>query len=194
MGVNMKRKMLLPCLSSLVLCVALLCIGVYAVSINPKTHDVWGTISVLSKAKEIQLRAYYDSTSTPLTDYINVLNGGTFNIPNSNKLRFDVSNRYNLDPKPTITLIIGIKNMEAGELGAYFGNGNTEEFYSAKMGKTTVEEVVKVQFPEYTSVASGMETYLTLTISLEKLLDESSSVTLDLVLNIDDPYNPPTAE
>lgn len=197
----MKRKML-PCLSLLALCVALLCVGVYAIA--PKTHNIWGVITVQTKGIALQLRAYYESPSTPLTDYVTLGNGESLSIPQSDNLHFDVSNVFDLDNKPTITLIIGVNNISETALGAYFvktpvesgkdtaiGNIETEKFFSATMDGETIPEVIKVTFPEYTQIDADAETYLYLTVSLEKLLDKQSSVDLNLVLNLDETYDPP---
>ncbi len=209
----MRKVKLLPSVLMLVLCVAVLAIGVYAAA--PVSHSIQGSINVSAAGANVRITAYLDKTGDGYSNddtvisndgngnnYLETRTNGTLNI-NTNALDFTEAN---MDAKEySKNVILEIHNKSSIDLGAYFpvGEGTTTataaDIASVKhldgtSTSGTISDVVKCQFGPYTQVASNATAYLKLDLSLAKLSHfEAVTVGLNLTLNLEN-YNANLAE
>ena len=182
----MKKAKLIPSFLIIILSVAVLCMGVYA--INPTTHSITGTINVTAGGALIDMQAFMggEEYSDPVSarnesKSVNLKTPVTFNCEDA----YDASG---VDPQ---TLVLRITNKASTSLGVYFVETeyNAEGKAQATSTKTTmqylnatvngtgnvVERVVKAGFPDYTEIPG--KDYVDLEIDLTLLVVGDSAMT-----------------
>lgn len=138
----MKKFKFLPSVLMLVVCIAVLCVGVFSASATSNT--VKGSITVTSMAK-IRISGYIDGEEELKPS--NTAGGVTWDLTKSEKLKFegmDASDESDLAPK---VIRIRIQNLSTMPLGAYF--------YS---GEGLVEQD-GAEYASYESLQHGQEIY-----------------------------------
>ena len=201
----MKKIKLLPSVLMLVLCVAVLAIGVYAAA--PVSHSIQGSISVSAAGARVKIGVYLDNLDgddTLISNEIDTRQSDQLNII-ANSLTFNCSSATTASEVDAINVYLKIENKSSIDLGAYFpvGEGTTAataaDIASVKhldgtSTSGTISDVVKCQFGPYTQVASNATAYLKLDLSLAKLSHfEAVTVGLNLTLNLEN-YNANLAE
>ncbi len=193
----MKRAKLIPSILMLVLCVAVLAVGIYAVS--PAQNNVTGTISVIASNVEVEITAYLGTAkTTKVSDTITARTSTPVPIKDG-KLEFDGSSASSSDNVADITLVLEIKNNSASKvLGAFFLKDDSLPLTltSANItrsinfdGKTaentqTTTNLVTAGLPGYTQISAGATIDLVCTLSLNQLTDYDMNVALNLPLVI----------
>ena len=194
----MKKTKLLPSILMLIMCVAVLAVGIYAVS--PAQNNVTGTISVIASNVEFEITAYLDSVSgTKISDTVTARTSTPIALYN-NVLKFDGSNASSADGVDDITIVLQIKNKSASKaLGAFFLKDDTlpaslarENIAStftfdgvATDSSYTVNDLIKTRVQDYTQIGAGATVEVICTFSLNALVeaDMNVSFTLPLVLH-----------
>lgn len=192
----MKKTRLIPSILMLILCISVLCIGIYAVT--PTTNNIIGTINLTAANPEVEITAYLGTDkSTQISDTVTGRKSKTINLY-ANSLEF-------VEPEGTnaiadLTLVVEVKNNStAVDVGAFFLNGailpetitSSHVLRSAtydgvnESKTTTVEDIMAISFPAYTKVAKGATVDLVCTLSVEELYEEelTSSIELPLVIH-----------
>ncbi len=113
----MKRTKLIPGIIMLILCVSVLCIGIYAVT--PTTNNIVGTINLIAANPEIEITAYLGTNkATQISDTVTGRTSKTINLY-ANSLEFVEPEGAN--PVTDLTLVIEIKNNStAVDVGVFF--------------------------------------------------------------------------
>ena len=160
----MKRLKFLPSVLMLVACVAVLCVGIYAVS--PVENQIGGSLTVSSMAK-VNLTVYSDYEEIYSTK--KTADGITFDLGAKGALDFNASNASTKDDIPQRVIRIRIENITNKALGAYFYNGDSStltadglatydslshEEYIYQNG-TTTNPVAKATLSTYTYIAAS---------------------------------------
>lgn len=137
----MKRLKLLPSVLMLVLCVGVLCMGIYAAS--PNSNQITGSITINAANPEVNFNAYLGTVSSETK--IGTANGrvGTEIELNSTDLKFITENADTVQDVAPITIYIEMINTSTTEaLGAYFAEGalTRTATYSDILPETVVYE------------------------------------------------------
>ena len=115
----MTRLRILPSVLMLVACVAVLCVGIYAVS--PVNNEINGSLTISSMAK-VNITAY--ANEKEIFSTTKTASGVSMNLTESGALDFDALNASTADEIPQRVLRIRIQNLTNKALGAYFYNGD----------------------------------------------------------------------
>ena len=130
----MKKKRFIPAILMLMLCVAVLCMGIYAAA--PVSNTISGTITVQGAGYEVGVRIYRVNPETglkgtELTDGEQKSKGVIEDLSLGN-LTFDVGPASILSDVPTKRFIVEVKNYSSVELGVYFKDpAATPEMFDA---------------------------------------------------------------
>ena len=114
----MKKLKLLPSMLMLIVCVAVLCVGVF--SLTPTENTIGGTINISSMAR-VKLTCYVDEEV--VYDSQNTAYGVDWDLTET-ALNFDVSSYADAEEVPLRTIRIHIQNLTGLHLGVYFYNGD----------------------------------------------------------------------
>ena len=200
----MKKTRLFQSVMMLLACVALLVVGIYAVS--PAQNNVTGTITVIASNVEVEITAYSSTNKSAATKISDTITARTSTpVPiYDNKLEFDGSNVANSDAVADMTMILEIKNKSASKaLGAFFlkdatlpatltrTNITTSMDFDGKTSDNahTATDLVTVALQDYTEIGAGQTVDLVCTFSLNSLTDYDMNVDFTLPLVIHE-YNP----
>ena len=115
----MKKLKFLPSALMLIMCIAVLGVGVFALS--PVNNEINGTLTITSMAK-VNITAYADDVE--IFSSTKTASGVNMNLTESGALNFDAFNVATADEIPQRIIRIRIQNLSNKELGAYFYNGN----------------------------------------------------------------------
>lgn len=198
----MKRAKIIPSLLMLVLCVATLCVGIYAAT--PTSHSIAGKINITSAGSLIEAQAFLGTTDTELSDPISTrYNGGTL-VLNKKEIKFNCADSYEINIDP-ITIILRIKNKSNSSLGVYFvePTTNAEGDAIASTTKTTtqyisgiedttsnpINDIIRADLPDYTELPAKQDseyTDLEINLNLLKASDSPMTARIDLFLVIGD--------
>ena len=178
----MKKVKFLPSVLMLVLCLAVLAVGIYA--IKPTQNTIEGSITVNSTNPEIRLTAYYNSVAeaNKIGQTQTARHGVNINLTDS-RLNFNLENVNSLADVDDKYVIIVIENTADYDQAAYFSLTPDAQAtatlapvnYSGKTSAETpviVEDAVKVSFSAYTRIPAGDSAQVKLTFSLLKLYEE----------------------
>ena len=195
----MKKTRIFQSVMMLLACVALLAIGVYAIS--PAQNNVTGTITVIASNVEVEITAYMGANkATRVSDTITARTSTPVPIYD-NKLEFDGSSVANSDAVADMTMVLEIKNKSASKaLGAFFlkdatlpatltrSNITTSMDFDGKTSDNTktATDLVTVALQDYTEIGAGQTVDLICTFSLNSLTDYDMNVDFTLPLVIHD--------
>lgn len=194
----MKRARLIPSILVLILCVAVLTIGVYA--LKPQAGTISGQISIDPALTPVEITGYIDDKQAYIFDTNNTTK--TWALTSSNGFKFDMFYATNINEVPDIQIRITIKNLSETPLGAYFysGTGNiSDNLTDATCVKVdgTIEDsssnvLADVYMSSYTYIAPNDgqtggydEADLYVLVSAKELLRAESSGSLNLDLKIE---------
>ena len=197
----MKKTRLFQSVMMLLACVALLVVGIYAVS--PAQNNVTGTITVIASNVEVEITAYSSTNKSAATKISDTITARTSTpVPiYDNKLEFDGSNVANSDAVADMTMVLEIKNKSASKtLGAFFlkdatlpatltrANITTSMDFDGKTADSTktATDLVTVALQDYTEIGAGQTEDLVCTFSLNSLTDYDMNVDFTLPLVIHD--------
>lgn len=202
----MKKFRYLPAVLMMVLCLAVLAVGIYA--LKPKRNSIEGTITLTSSNPGVNLTAYYVPEGVVVSDAVmedankigttkSARTGVKLNITDS-RLAFNPENANKAsDVKPQV-VAIKIENTSNKTLGAYFTDtaSSTDvkttmplsSYTSSLAPETLVSNFSKVDFSRYTKVGGNNSAIVTLSVSLLTLSTEDIYIKLHSYLVIED-YN-----
>ena len=197
----MKKTRIFQSVMMLLACVALLVVGIYAVS--PAQNNVTGTITVIASNVEVEITAYSSTNKSAATKISDTITARTSTpVPiYDNKLEFDGSNVANSDAVADMTIVLEIKNKSASKaLGAFFlkdatlpatltrANITTSMDFDGKTADSTktATDLVTVALQDYTEIGAGQTVDLVCTFSLNSLTDYDMNVDFTLPLVIHD--------
>lgn len=204
----MKRSKIMPSILMLIVCIAVLGIGIYAAT--PTTHSVMGTINITAAGSFVELTAYVGEDRTVASDSVLTRNNGVLEIYDD-AIKFECEEVYSASQLDPILLTIGINNKSGKDLGAYIVDEPLEvgaetalkniklgqEMLSGTMNGNPIADVIGAYCPGYIKVPKGTETYMEIPLTLLKLDDHAISVNLNFGLNIEELdsefYEEPTA-
>ena len=195
----MKRAKLIPSILMLVLCTAVLAVGIYAA--NPTSHSIVGTVKITAGGANVSITGYLDDGDSN-TDDVKVT--GTYTSRTSqtisiyaNALDFDCSSAFDINEVAEKKLYFKVDNLSSYSLGAYFlqgtvpasgttiGNIAETKSFNGTMGTTTITNLITATFTTYSEVPVSGSAYMYSTLKLNQLNTEASTVTLSLNLNIE---------
>lgn len=116
----MKKSKLIPSILLLVLCLAVMGVGIYAAI--PTSTSIEGTLTIIAPARELDISGVVTGAKesrTLSTDSVHDVTSW-----NLSTLSFDLSNRESLDEVEDIEIKVHIKNKSIFEYGAYFYKKN----------------------------------------------------------------------
>lgn len=190
----MKKYRLLPAIFMLVLCLAALCVGVYA--LRPKKSNVQGTISIQASNVEAEITAYLGiGKTTKISDTISTRGNATLDIY-ENVLSFNGEGKSQASDVESITMVIEIKNKSTErDLGAFFYDGWLPQTVTnnnittlmnfngaSEDGKVLTANLIQADLQGYTKVGKNETINLTCEFSLKKLADVGMCVNFNLPL------------
>ncbi len=196
----MKKFRLLPSILMLVLCTAVLAVGIYAAS--PTSHSIVGTVKITAGGANVSITGYLDdgdgnySDDVKVTDTYTSRTAQTINIY-ANALDFDCSSASDISQVAEKKLYFKVENLSAFSLGAYFLEGTVPESgttssniaetknFNGTMGQSTISNLITATFTPYSEVPVSGSAYMYSTLKLNQLNSEASTVTLNLNLNIE---------
>ena len=197
----MKKTRLFQSVMMLLACVALLVVGIYAVS--PAQNNVTGTITVIASNVEVEITAYLGANkATKISDTITTRTSKPVPIKDGS-IKFDGSSATSTDSVSDLILTLEIKNKSASKkLGAFFlkdgvlpetltrSNITTSMSFDGETedGKNTSANLVTFALQDYTKIGAGQTVDLICTLSLNSLTDYDMLVDFSLPLVIHD-YN-----
>ena len=196
----MKKFKLLPSILMLVLCIAVLAVGIYAAS--PTSHSVVGTVKITAGGANVSITGYLDDGDGDYSDDVKVTDTYTSRKPQTisiyaNALDFNCTNAFDISEVAEKKLYFKVDNLSSYSLGAYFLEGTVPESgttmgniaesknFNGVMGTTTIPNLITATFTEYTEVPAQDSAYMYSTLNLNQLNSEASTVTLNLNLNIE---------
>ena len=196
----MKKTKLIPSIIMFILCVAVLAIGVYAVS--PTTHNIVGTVTISAGGANVRIAGYLDDGDGDFSDDVKVTDTYTSRISQTisiyaNALDFDCSSAFDISEVAEKKLYFKVENLSTYSLGAYFLEGNVPDSgatlsniaesknFSGNTQTGTIENLITANFSGYTEIASNGYTYMFSALTLNKLNDKASTVSLNLNLNVE---------
>ena len=141
----MKKIKFLPSVLMLMMCIAVLCVGVFSASTTNNT--VKGSITVTSMAR-IKITGYVNDEELFATQ--NTASGIEWDLTKSEALRFDALNVTSASELPQKIIRIHIQNLSDMPLGAYFFNGNESSF----------ETVDNANYATYSSLKHSEELHI----------------------------------
>ena len=181
----MKKVKLLPSILMLVMCIAVLGVGIYAVS--PAQNNVSGTITVIASGAEITVSVYKDSVSQAnLLASKSSRNGTTVPV---NTHTIDASNASDVDDAPTVKLIVVFSTTSTD---AFIVDTETIEYFDGIVSANSqvfddVVMVSKVHTPGQTDVATGLASFtkdkdyqIACNFSVTELQDQSYDAAFNL--------------
>lgn len=193
----MKKLKLLPSVLMLVLCIAVLGLGVYAAT--PATNVITGQITVNAANAEVEITGYID-LYTKAYDTTSTRTGINWNIAND-YLTFDLSKAESLDQVSEKYIRLHIKNNSKKAIGAYFfkeGTILTNDLATYDnvelthlITDSTGSAFAKSWLSSYTYIAPSTvedgtnEVDMFVRIEMLSLIEESTSGSLNLTLNIE---------
>ncbi len=196
----MKRFKLLPSILMLVLCTAVLAVGIYAVS--PTSHSVVGTVKITAGGANVRITAYIDDLDGNYANDVKVSDVYTSRTPQTiniyaNALDYDCSSASDITEVAEKELYFKIENLSSYSLGVYFLEGTVPESgttlsnvaesknFNGTMGSQTISNLITATFTPYSEVPANGSTKMYSTLKLNQLNSEASAVTLNLNLNIE---------
>ncbi len=196
----MKRFRLLPSILMLVLCTAVLAVGIYAAS--PTSHSVVGTINISAGGANVSITGYLDDGDGDYTDDVKVTDTYTSRTSQTisiyaNALDFDCSSASDISEVAEKKLYFKVQNHSNFSLGAYFLEGTVPESgttigniaetknFNGTTGTETITNLVTATFTTYSEVPVNGSTYMYSKLKLNQINSEESTVTLRLNLNIE---------
>lgn len=208
----MKKFKLIPSMLMMVLSMAVLVIGIYAVS--PTQNNITGTISVKASNSQVIITAYKttafnedgsEAVENKLVGPVTVRAGAE--IPLEDALVFNGANANTPEEVDDVVIVLKLENKSKKELGAYFYEGMTTDImpevaeiddirvsYLFKQSDLHDDEdaIVKTSFSGYSRIApdSGENdgsnvTYMNITFKLNKLVEDTYTANFDFPLNIE---------
>ncbi len=196
----MRRFKLLPSILMLILCTAVLAVGIYAAS--PTSHSIVGTVKITAGGANVSITGYLDDGDGVYSNDVKVT--GTYTSRTSqtisiyaNALDFDCSSASDIAEAAEKKLYFKVENHSGFSLGAYFLEGTVPEGgttmsniaesknFDGTMGTTTITNLITATFTPYSEVPVGDSAYMYSTLKLNQLNSEASTVTLNLNLNIE---------
>ena len=196
----MRKFKVLPSILMLVLCTAVLAVGIYAAS--PTSHNIVGTVKVTAGGANVSITGYLDDGDGDFTDDVKVTNtytsrtSQTINIY-ANAIDFDCSSAFDISEVAEKKLYFKVDNLSSYSLGAYFLEGTVPaggttssniaetKNFNGTMGTTTITNLITATFTPYSEVPANGSTNMYSTLKLNQLNSEASTVTLNLNLNIE---------
>ena len=162
----MKKVKLLPSILMLVMCIAVLGVGIYAVS--PAKNNVTGTITVIASNPEISITAYYESAidGNEIGESQTTRTGVEIDITDT-RMTFDTSNANTAGDVDSKYVVIKLQNNSSTEMGVYFAMSETAtatattpaiNLSGETLAGTPVPEIMEVSFSPYAKLpANGSE-------------------------------------
>ena len=196
----MKRAKLIPSILMLVLCTAVLAVGIYAAS--PTSHSIVGTVNISAGGANVSITGYLDdgdsnySNDIKVTDTYTSRTAQTISIY-ANALDFDCASAFDISEVAEKKLYFKVDNLSSYSLGAYFLEGTVPEggttesniaeskSFNGTMGTQTITNLITATFTPYSEVPANGSTNMYSTLKLNQLNAEASSITLNLNLNIE---------
>ncbi len=195
----MKRAKLIPSILMLVLCTAVLAVGIYAAS--PTSHSIVGTVKITAGGANVSIAGYLDdgdsnTDDVKVTDTYTSRTSQTISIY-ANALDFDCSSASDIAEVAEKKLYFKVENHSGFSLGAYFLEGTVPESgttmsniaesknFNGTMGSQTITNLITAKFTTYSEVPANGSTKMYSTLKLNQLNSEASTVTLNLNLNIE---------
>ena len=122
----MKKGKLLPSILMLIMCVAVMGIGVFAIS--PSTNKIVGSITINASNPEVEITAYINSVKeeNKISGTLTSRAGVEIKLY-QDQLKFKTANVDNVEDMNKKTIILQIKNNSQKDLGAYFLTGTVSE-------------------------------------------------------------------
>ncbi len=196
----MKRAKLIPSILMLVLCTAVLAVGIYAAS--PTSHSIVGTVNITAGGANVSITGYLDDGDGVYTDDVKVTDTYTSRTSQTisiyaNALDFDCSSASDIAEVAEKKLYFKVENHSGFSLGAYFLEGTVPESgttssniaesknFNGTMGSQTITNLITATFTTYSEVPANGSTKMYSTLKLNQLNSEASTVTLNLNLNIE---------
>lgn len=202
----MKKTKVLSGLIMLILCIAVIGMGIYA--ITPTAHGIQATVSVTQGGKMITMKAYLgekliSNTITPRHETQRL-------VLNTSALVFDVQDVYEPSEVDPIDVKIAITNHASEAIGAYIveapvaegeqtkiSNIATYKNFHGKIGNDPVTDVVKATFigstelDGYTKIEPGATDYIICSLQLLKIEDTQIDVEMKLNIRIETDISEP---
>lgn len=187
----MKKIKILLSTIMIVVCFAVLGLGIYAA--KPTSRNINTTITISAAGIICELTAYKEGSPDPISNTVKVRDSAEEIVIRDGELHF--ASGYFAEELDPIILKIGIKNTSGIKLGAYFAksatdsgqdNIETPRYLSGTTSTGTVPEAVYLEFGEYTEVPIGETAYITCTITAKELAAEAMTIDLDLILIVEE--------
>ena len=196
----MKKTKLIPSILMLVLCTAVLAVGIYAAS--PTSHSVVGTVNISAGGANVSITGYLDDGDGDFSNDVKVTNTYTSRTAQTisiyaNALDFDCASAFDISEVAEKKLYFKVQNHSSFSLGAYFLEGTVPEggttesniaeskSFNGTMGTQTITNLITATFTPYSEVPANGSTNMYSTLKLNQLNAEASTVTLNLNLNIE---------
>ena len=166
----MKKTKLIPSIIMFILCVAVLAIGVYAVS--PTTHNIVGTVKITAGGTNVRITAYLGDTDGDYSNDIQVskVYSSRSEIELSlydNILDFDCTSAFDVSEIDAKQLYFKVENLSNSSVGAYFLEGTigangtertniaTSKNFNGTMGNQTITNLITANFSTYTEIEAN---------------------------------------
>ncbi|MBQ9786060.1 MAG: hypothetical protein IJW25_01180, partial [Clostridia bacterium] len=210
----MKKFKYLPSVLMLVLCLAVLAVGIYA--IKPTQNTIEGTITIGATNPHVVITAYKtaalnedgtEATANKLVGPLDARAGAKLEIADS--LEFDIEKANTKEDVDDLVIVLKIENKSNKDLGAYFYEGlstdtmpevaslaNVRTYYLFKENDEDADEdaVINTEFTGYSRIAPYVSdedtsniTYMQITFKLNQFKEYTSD--FNFPLNIET-YNP----
>lgn len=197
----MKKAKLIPSIIMFILCVAVLAIGVYAIS--PTVHNVVGTVKITAGGTNVRITAYLGDTDGDYSNDIQVSNVYTsrsrieLSLYDS-ILDFDCTSAFDISEVDAKQLYFKVENLSSYSVGAYFLDGTigasgternniaTAKNFNGTMGNQTITNLITANFSTYTEIAGNNYAYMYSALTLNQLNAEASTVVISLNINIEE--------
>lgn len=171
---KMKKSRIILGILLLVLCVAILAVGVYAAS--PANNKVSGTIKVTAADAQVEITAYLESInpSNIISDTIITRSGGELTL--NKKIIFELSgvnSEEDLESLGKKTIVLEVKNNSNKSLGVFFSKGEVSE-----------DGADSTNIAETKDIAYGGENVAKLTYDGYKELPGNSTISTNLVVSV----------
>ena len=196
----MKRFRLLPSILMLVMCIAVLGVGIYAVT--PSQNNVTGTITVIASNPEISITAYYESAieGNEIGESQTTRTGVEIDITDT-RMTFDTSNANTASDVDSKYVVIKLQNNSSTEMGVYFAMSETAtstattpalNLSGETLAGTPVSDIMEVSFSPYAKLPANGSVTMQLSFKLLNLYDENYTIDLSdytIYLNTETPVN-----
>ncbi len=170
----MKKSKIIPGILLLVLCVAVLAVGVYAAS--PANNKISGTIKVNAADAQVEITAYFESINANniASKTLITRTGGELTL--NKKLVFELSgvnSAEDFEVSCRKTIVLEIKNNSSKSLGVFFSEGEVPEDGADDINIATTKDI-----------SYGGENVAKLTYDGYKELPGNSTISTNLVVSI----------